>query len=356
MIVTRSLLALLFAGCSSLGFAHELKDSHSLTIFSAAKERSSTLIIHGTADLPSIDPVIRGFQVENPHVEVKYRLYQSGDLYRAATSGEEPERADILVSSAVDLLVKLANDGFAQPHTSPATRRLPDWANWRNEVLGFTLEPAVIVYNTQLLPDRDTPRSHQDFIRIIERTPDFFRRRIATYDIGVSGAGYLFATVDSTMSANFWQLMSAFGELQVRRFCCTLDMLDAVARGEAIVAYNVLGSYALHHPAARKTLKIVIPEDYLVVVARAFVISRTAANPSAATRFVDYALSEQGQLIVTDTFGAGVIGSSSRLRERYRAESGGLMSPIVLGTNLLGPLDQKNREHFLRTWRQIISR
>lgn len=41
----------------------------------------------------------------------------------------------------MDLQVKLANDGYVQ-QASITARGLPDWAIWRNEILGFTPEPA----------------------------------------------------------------------------------------------------------------------------------------------------------------------------------------------------------------------
>jgi hypothetical protein len=44
--------------------------------------------------------------------------------------------------SAMDLQVKLANDGHVQPATIIAACRLPDGSIWRDQIFGFTLEPA----------------------------------------------------------------------------------------------------------------------------------------------------------------------------------------------------------------------
>jgi two-component system sensor histidine kinase TctE len=35
---------------------------------------------------------------------------------------------------------------------------------------------------------------------LLEQSPEKFRGKIATYDIGVSGVGYLFATTESMLS------------------------------------------------------------------------------------------------------------------------------------------------------------
>ena len=50
---------------------------------------------------------------------------------------------DVVLSSGVDQLVKLANDGCARSIRSSEAQTVPRWANWRDEVFGFTFEPVV---------------------------------------------------------------------------------------------------------------------------------------------------------------------------------------------------------------------
>jgi two-component system sensor histidine kinase TctE len=334
-------------------FADDMKSTNEIKVFPAQANRASTLTIHGTANLSAMGPVIPDFQAGNPEIEVRYRLYQTTPLYQEAVAALETS-PDLLVSSAMDLQVKLANDGYAQPHTSATAPRLADWAVWRDEVFGFTLEPAVIVYNMDALAPEEAPRSHQDLTRLLERSPEKFRGKVATYDIGASGVGYLFATTESTLSANFWRLTRAFGVVKAKLFCCTEDMLESVARGESLIAYNALGSYALQSHAT--SLRIVMPEDYVVVVARTMVIPRRAAHPALAKRFIDHVLSERGQAAVAQAFGLAVIGNArEQMKAHYTADTPGVMHPPALGLNLLGYLDQIKRDQFLRTWRQIVS-
>jgi two-component system sensor histidine kinase TctE len=348
-------ICLILAAVGRSALADDMKSINELRVFPAQANRASTLTIHGTANLSAMAPVIQAFQAGNPEIEVRYRLYETTPLYREAVAASEAS-PDLLVSSAMDLQVKLANDGYAQPHASAVAQRLADWAVWRGEVFAFTLEPAVIVYNTDALAPEDAPRSHQDLTRLLERSPEKFRSKVATYDIGASGVGYLFATTESTLSANFWRLTRAFGVVKARLFCCTEDMLDSVARGESLIAYNALGSYALRSRAT--SLRIVLPEDYVVVVARTMVIPRRAARPELAKRFIDYVLSEPGQAVVAQAFGLAVIGNGTaheQMKANYVADTPGVTHPPALGLNLLGYLDRIKREHFLRTWRQIVS-
>jgi len=356
-----TLCAILFAGVllpDRACLADQSKSTNELVIFRAQSGQTTTLLIHGTADISAMGPVILGFQDEFPDVEVQYRLYQTVPLYQDAISqsGEKPV-ADLLVSSAMDLQVKLANDGYVQ-QASITARGLPDWAIWRNEIFGFTLEPAVIVYNSDVLRADEIPKSHQDLIRLLERSPDRFRGKVATYDIGVSGVGYLFATTESMLSANFWRLAHALGTVKAQLFCCTEDMIASLVRGDAFIAYDVLGSYALQHIGLQPNLKIVLPEDYVVAAARTIVIPRRAAHPMLARNFVNYVLSESGQAVVAKAFGLSVTGLGTdreQMKTRYLADKPGVLSFPTLGLPALTYLDLIKREQFVKAWQQIVS-
>jgi two-component system sensor histidine kinase TctE len=338
--------------------ADESKSRNELVIYRAQSGQATTLLIHGTADISAMGPVIQGFQSEFRDVEVHYRLYQTVPLYQDAVSqSDEKSVADLLVSSAMDLQVKLANDGYVQPAFINA-RGLPDWAIWRDQIFGFTLEPAVIMYNSDVLHPDEIPKSHQDLIRLLERSPDRFRGRVATYDIGVSGVGYMFATTESMLSANFWRLAHALGTVKAQLFCCTEDMIASLIRGDTFIAYDVLGSYALRHIRVQPNLRIVLPEDYVVAAARTVVIPRKATHPALAKKFVNYVLSETGQAIVAEAFGLSVTGlgiDREQMKTRYVADKPGVLSFPTLGLPALTYLDRIKREQFVKAWRQIVS-
>ncbi len=355
------LCATLFAGLlvpDHVCLADQSKSINELVIYRAQSGDTTTLLIHGTADASAMGPVIKGFQSEFPDVEVHYRLYETVPLYQNAVSQSDGKSVpDLLVSSAMDLQVKLANDGYVQ-QASISAQGLPDWAIWRNEIFGFTLEPAVIVYNSDVLRPDEIPKSHQDLIRLLERSPDRFRGKVATYDIGVSGVGYLFATTESMLSANFWRLAHALGTVKAQLFCCTEDMIASLILGDTFIAYDVLGSYALRHISLRPNLKIVLPEDYVVAAARTIVIPRKAAHPMLAKKFINYVLSESGQAVVARAFGLSVTGLGTdreQMKTRYAADKPGVLSFPTLGLPALTYLDLVKREQFVKAWQQIVS-
>ena len=185
----------------------------------------------------------------------------------------------------MDLQAKLVNDGWTQPHVSPETLRVPDWANWRDEAFGFTLEPAVIVYRRGGLAEAEIPRSRPDLLRLLQAPARSLPPPRRDLRHRGSGVGYLFAAQDSVLSSQFWRLTIALGDVDVRLLPTSGAILDAIERGEVLVGYNVLGSYARARQQAGAPVGIVLPRDYTLLMSRVVAIPK-AAPPSGAGQAV----------------------------------------------------------------------
>nr|WP_183181779.1 extracellular solute-binding protein [Azospirillum sp. OGB3] len=319
------------------------------------------LRIHSATDRQAIEPLVLDFQQLHPDVTIEYKDMDTADLYAEAVAAPAKRRAaetpDLLISSASDLQVKLVNDGYTQPHRSALTDALPDWANWRDEAFGFTFEPAVIAYNRDLLPDAEAPRTRPALIRLLRDDPVRFGRRVATYDTATSGIGYLLAAHDALLFGQYWQLVAMMGNAQARLACCSGDILDLVERGEVLIAYNVLGSYARARAAAGAPIGIVVPEDYTLVISRVAVIPRTASRPRLAGQFIDYLLSPRGQEVVAERSALYAISSGIKREASasgLRSSTAAPLHPIALSPALLVFLDRLKRERFLQQWQSAI--
>src|SRR5690606_22845113 len=156
------------------------------------------LVIAGPTDTELFEVLVHDFQQIQPQVSILYNEMDSTALYRHTTEGSLPD-TDLLISSASDLQVKLANDGYARPYSSSSTNARPNLARWRSERFGCTLEPAVIAYAPSRLP-ADLPVSREARLRVLERNSGSLMGRVGTYDIQISGVGYLFALYDERTS------------------------------------------------------------------------------------------------------------------------------------------------------------
>jgi iron(III) transport system substrate-binding protein len=131
-------------------------------------------------------------------------------------------------------------------------------------------------------------------------------------------------------------------------------MIDDVRTGKALLAFNVIGSYALRARRDSPHLGVIFPRDYVLAMSRIALITKGAPHPAAARVFLDYLLSARGQealatrcslfSIRTDVEGETTALALSR-------SLGARLKPIHVGPSLLVFLDQSKRDDFLRRWR-----
>ena len=330
--------------------AQDIEAQGRLTQYGAWLDNASAVLtIDGATDTEVFAPILEAFAKHVPNAAIRYREIMTNELYQLAEQGctGNAPAADLVISSSIDQQVKLANDGCAQPNHSEAVKTLPDWAKWRDEVIGLTYEPAVIVYNHDLLSPAQVPQSRFDLIDLLRPADNPFAGRIATYDIERSGVGYLFAFVDSQQATTFGRLIEAFGRNKVVATCCSAEIIDQVASGRFLIAYNMLGSYALDRAAQDRRIGVVAPTDYTLILARAALIPKRAKNPDLARQFIDFALSEEGRRLLAER----------NLIVSFDEEQEGeipTLRPIPLSPALLIGLDKQTRDNFLALWRSSL--
>ncbi|MGB3288161.1 MAG: extracellular solute-binding protein [Burkholderiaceae bacterium] len=338
--------------------AQDADDSHTVvTRYPALQKEKATLTVAGPTDTPAFSALADGFQQSHPDIALVYLEIGSRQVYDQAAAGKLTQ-VDVLISSAVDLQVRLANDGHALRHESNYTRQLPSWAIWRSEVFGFTFEPIVMVYNPRRFTPATAPHSRPALLRLLDQEGASLHGRIGTYDITASSLGHLLANQDEMISSNFWGLTNEFGQVGVQLESNTRSILDKVENGELDLGYNVLGSYALARQAKGHKLGIVIPDDYLLVLSRAALIMRHTAHPELAGVFIDWLLSPAGQSVVDKQAALGAI-MTKHSAKGYPADpsalSPSMVQPIALNPALLVGLDQQRYNRFLQNWTRLVT-
>ncbi len=322
---------------------------------------NQTAIIYGSADIEAFRPTIEGFQQSNPNVRIDYHQLQTLDMYDrtlAERDAGEPN-ADIVISSSMDLQMKLANDGYAVSHQSDETRALPNWASWRNEAFAVTQEPAVIAYNRRFFRENnlEPPRTRNAFIRLLNDHDDLLSEKVTTYDIERSGVGFLFLARDERFFPGIWDFVRTLGQARVKLYSNTSPMLEKIADGQVVLGYNLLGSYAETFSHRNPNLGVILPDDFIVVYSRIAIIPRGARRPDLGGRFLDYMLSIEGQSILQDEGNFNPVRPdvppspfSSLIFDRY----GERVRSFPVGPGLLVYLDQAKRQRFLSRWQDAL--
>ncbi|MBM6551971.1 ABC transporter substrate-binding protein [Marinomonas ostreistagni] len=257
------------------------------------------LYIHSTLDMSSFRPLLERFVGRHPDIRIGYVDVNTQELYYRTVSESDAPRASLVLSSAMDLQLKLVNDGYTQVYQSDETERLPSHAKWRDEVFAFSYEPVVMMVNKNAFAEREVPRDRQEMLSYIRQYDDSVTGKLGTYDIRQSGVGYLLASQDARQADATWgRILEAFGSHQVRTYCCSSDIIDDVASGKLLLGYNLLGSYAAQRAKQDPALEMVIPQDYTLMLMRTALIPKNAPNRDEAGAFLDFLLSDAGQALM----------------------------------------------------------
>jgi iron(III) transport system substrate-binding protein len=230
---------------------------------------------------------------------------------------------------------------------------LPQWAIWKNEAYGVTAEPIVMAYNKRLIPAAEVPHTHTALEQLLRTNPKYMGR-VASYDPETSGTGFLYLTQDAQATRETWRLVRAMGQAKLQLFTSTDAMLKCVGSGECLIAYNVVGSYALGQQQSDPSLGVVLPRDYTLVTSRIALITAEARHPDAAKLFLDYLLSKRGQTQLANRHMTPIRADVARPAGVRAAEN--RERAIRVGPELLANLDQIKRQRFLKNWRRAIGR
>ncbi|MBD8678262.1 ABC transporter substrate-binding protein [Sphingomonas sp. CFBP 13720] len=318
----------------------------------AAAKAERIVTVYGNADTAELVPMVAAFRRTYPGIAVRYVDLQSVEIYRRVVGETRARRpsADIVWSSAMDLQVKLINDGFAQGYASPEKPALPPQSVWKNMGYGVTAEPIGIVYNRRLISDAKMPRSHAALEALLRTRRSIFTGRVTTFDPARSNVGYLYLTQDMAITRDTRSLLSAIAATKPVLAANTEPMLAAVAAGRQAIAYNVIGSYALEKAKADRRIGVVFPTDYTLVTSRIAFIARDARSPAAAKLFLDFLLSRRGQALLAQR-SLWPVRTDVPARRLAAAQA----RPIRVGPQLLVNLDRISRQRFLREWRAILT-
>ncbi|MDN3623128.1 ABC transporter substrate-binding protein [Methylobacterium isbiliense] len=323
-----------------------------------AANKEGALSIYSTTDASEVSDLLAQFRALYPKLKVEYADQNSTELYsRYVAEAAAGSTADLIWSSAMDLQIKLVNDGYAQTYASPEKGSLPDWAKWKDQAYGTTAEPIVFAYNRRLVPDAEVPRNHADFAKFVAaRKAD--RGKVTSYDPERSGVGYLYVTQDVQISPSVsWDIVKAMGQAGAKFYTSTGAMIERVVSGEHTLAYNMIGSYVLQRNRKDPNLGFVLPKDYTQVMSRIAFVSAKAKNPNAAKLFLDFLLSRAGQIQLAQHAMTSV---RTDLQESHGITSlpGAAevtLRPIRVGPELLASLDQITRLRFIKQWQRTLA-
>lgn len=320
---------------------------------------AAVLVVYSSLDEPLALPMIEGFQKAYPDIAVHYEDMLTTEIYeriiRETDAGQKT--ADFAFSSAMDLQVKLANDGYAQQSLLPMSEDWPAWANWRNSAYALTFEPAVFVYHKPDFKDREPPATRAEFVTYLKEQGEAIYGRIGTYDIERSGVGFLFMARDQEQFDDIWSVIQAMGAAGVKLYSTSQAIVERVADGRFVLGYNILGSYAADWASRHPDVGIVLPKDYTVVMSRIGLVPEAAASPELGRYYLQYFMSKEGQTILArelqiPAVSPEVAGDNTALT--LKEMHGSQLKPVPVSPGLMVYLDQVKRSRLISKWNKML--
>jgi iron(III) transport system substrate-binding protein len=327
-------------------------------------QKNNQLSIYGAADLSEIKPLLDDFQKHNPTININYREFSSNLLEQYIRETKLPQ-PDITISSVMELQIRLVNDGFALPHRVKMQKDhngisvIPPWSQWRDELFGFSYEPAVIVFNQDFLKGKSVPTNRVELINFIRRHSNELMGKIGLYDIRSVGMGYLLWAFEREQTTNYGQFLELFNQHDARTFNSSSAMLKALHKNEIAIAYNILGSYARSWQTRHQDVVIVATDDYTPVIIRSAFINKTTEKPETAKKFIDYFLSYSGQTLMGEKTNMAPVRTDikgSKSASMMRKQLARQLKPLPLNISLLVFSDQSKKELVITEWENALKR
>lgn len=325
----------------------------------SGNKNAPVLVVYSSLDEPLARPMIEGFQKHNPDIAIRYEDLLTTEIYERIIRETDDglKTADFAFSSAMDLQVKLTNDGYAQSSLLPMSASWPAWANWRNTAYALTFEPAVFVYYKPEFKDRKPPATRREFISYLKEHGEAVFGRIGTYDIERSGVGFLFMARDQEQFDDIWSIIRAMGAAGVKLYSTSQAILERIADGRFVLGYNILGSYAADWAARNPDVGIVLPQDYTVVMSRIGLVPEAAASPELGRRYLAFFMSREGQTILArqlqiPAVSPEVAGANTALT--LQEIHGNQLKPVPVSPGLMVYLDQVKRHRLIAKWNNVL--
>lgn len=345
----------LFLFCLTLAGAAR---AESVTYAAPDATATKELLIYSTLDNRLAAPLISAFQAVHPDVAVRYEDLLAGEIAARVMTETDAGRptADFVFSSAMDMQIKLANDGYAQAVAVPAAHNWPDWANWQDTAFALTFEPGVLVYHKPSFP-MGPPQSRLELMAWLRAAPPEMQGKTGTYDVERSAVGYLFLARDAEHFPDIWSLLRSMAQAGVQTFPTSQDIIDQVADGRLALGYNILGSYAADQARLLPDLGLVLLRDFTVVVSRVALVPRAAASPDLGTEFLAFLMSREGQTLLSEKLRLPAVSlevSGANSARAMQAALGDQLRPVSVSPGVLVYLDQAKRRRLFRLWHKAL--
>jgi iron(III) transport system substrate-binding protein len=254
-----------------------------------------TLVIYGNAPGAQMKTVLDAFGKAYPGIKANYSDQEdnvSFSKYRAEHA-QHARTADIIIASSP--MNWKNNRGIALPWNPIDAGAYPSFRKQFPGVFIFSPDPAVSVYSKAQLPGNRVPHSFKDLVAFTKKYPNLFKKKIVTFSVDNQYGYTAFWGLTHRIG---WSPLNALGPASKPQPDGTALVTQIVKGGanygylmSGLVRRNLVGDIA-------KVVGWTYMKDFTPLVPRGVAITKGAANPGAAKKFLNWAYSAKGQSVL----------------------------------------------------------
>lgn len=307
-------------------------DKRQMALVEGAKaEREVTF--YTSLQAQQIEPLSREFNKRYPFLRVNpYRASGSKQIIRIQTEYNAGKPLVDVINSASERATTLKKIKVLDPYPSPQREFFPaSEKDKEGYFTSFYVAPIVLGYNTRMLKRDEVPRSYQDLL------DPKWKGKMFLDDEAYDWFALMLRHLGREKGL---QYMRSLAKQDITMTRGRTGQTQLLAAGERPIGILLSGHTVLDLKAQGAPVDMVILEPYFSY-ANYIMLARLAPHPHAAALFIDWALSGEGQSMIT-TFGRVVarIGVKQRFPELLERQS------IPVDADFIGPIVEESGREF----------
>lgn len=267
-----------------------------------ASRAEKGLMIYSVMATDNWKPILAAFNKHYPWISAKTLDLKPGEVMQRYIAEAESgiPTADFLVINLPSGWARLMKEKRLLRYSSPEIPYLPKWSIREETVYTFSGDPAVMIWNTKIMPADMVPKGLGDLAEKAKKKPDFFRGRLTAYDDTGSYGTFGIWGLYKHHGEKLWSWLETIGPL-TRPEASGGAQIEKILSGEYMMSYSA-GLITLGVSSVKKAGKLVgwkWVEDGNIVLLRSLGIPNKAANVNSAKLLLDFILSQEGQVAMT---------------------------------------------------------
>jgi len=266
---------------------------------SVAPVKERNLYVYGDLDSTVSASLVKEFETQNPGIKVDFVTMGRSEVFTRHMNDIAARKvsADILWNSDITLQALLVKDDYALQYAPAENSAVFPFANMGNTVFVTGFEPVVMVFNKNLVSEKELPLTRSSLIKAL--TDLRWKGKFGACDPEKNEEAFLLLTQDMAYGRDFWGLVRSFGNADLKIYPDYRTLLERVEKGEIMAGYNLPLSEVLKIAENVKNIGWVYAADYTLAIPQTVLITKSAINPDSARLWIEFIRSKQAQQLIS---------------------------------------------------------